>query len=111
MAKYRLLRDRIVGDPFHANDVLLIPNAATFEQLCLAHSSEYVERVINGKLTEGEIKRIGFPWTLEMVERSRRSSGATLAAARYALVEGIAANMAGGTHHAMREAGEGFCVF
>lgn len=111
MAKYRLLRDRIVSDPFHAHDVLLIPNAATFEQLCLAHSSEYVERVINGKLTEGEIKRIGFPWTLEMVERSRRSSGATLAAARYALVEGIAVNMAGGTHHAMREAGEGFCVF
>lgn len=111
MAKYRLLRDRIVGDPFHAPDVLLIPKAATLEQLSLAHTSEYVERVINGKLTEGEIKRIGFPWTPEMVERSRRSSGATLAAARDALAEGIAVNMAGGTHHAMREAGEGFCVF
>jgi acetoin utilization deacetylase AcuC-like enzyme len=111
MAKYRMLRDRIVGDPFHAPDVLLIPQAASLEQLYLAHTSEYVERVINGKLTEGEIKRIGFPWSPEMVERSRRSSGATLAAARGALAEGIAVNMAGGTHHAMREAGEGFCVF
>jgi acetoin utilization deacetylase AcuC-like enzyme len=111
MSKYRRLRDRIVSDPFHINDVLLVPNAASYEQLCLAHDADYVERVIQGKLTDLEVKRIGFPWTPEMVERSRRSSGATLAAARAALVEGISVNMAGGTHHAMRNAGEGFCVF
>lgn len=111
MGKYRLLRDRIVSDPFHQQDVLLVPSAATLEQLSLAHDAEYVQRVLDGQLTIGEIKRIGFPWSLEMVERSRRSSGATLAAARTALSEGLAVNLAGGTHHAMRDAGEGFCVF
>ena len=111
MAKYRRLRDRIVGDPFFLQDVLLVPNAATVEQLCLAHDRDYVNRVLAGSLSAAEIKRIGFPWTPAMVERSQRSSGATLAAARHALLDGIAVNMAGGTHHAMRDAGEGFCVF
>lgn len=111
MAKYRMLRDRVVADPVHANDVLLVPIAASLEQLALAHDAEYVRRVVLGELTHGEIKRIGFPWTEAMVERSRRSSGATLAAARAALQDGVAANLAGGTHHAMRDAGEGFCVF
>lgn len=111
MAKYRRLRDRIVGDPFFESDTLLVPHAATFEQLCFAHDRDYVERVIEGRLSTAEIKRIGFPWSPSMVERSRRSSGATLAASRQALTDGIAINMAGGTHHAMRDAGEGFCVF
>lgn len=111
MGKYRLLRDRTVMNPNHQDDVLLVPNAATTEQLCLAHDPAYVHRVLLGLLSEGEMKRIGFPWSEEMVERSRRSSGATLAASRTALSEGIAVNMAGGTHHAMRDAGEGFCVF
>lgn len=111
MAKYRMLRDRVVADPVHANDVLLVPLAASLEQLSLAHDAEYVRRVVEGELSQAEIKRIGFPWTEAMVERSRRSSGATLAAARSALQEGVSVNMAGGTHHAMRDAGEGFCVF
>ena len=111
MAKYRMLRDRVVADPVHANDVLLVPLAASLEQLTLAHDAEYVRRVIAGELSHVEIKRIGFPWTEAMVERSRRSSGATLAAARAALQDGVSVNMAGGTHHAMRDAGEGFCVF
>ena len=111
MSKYRCLRDRIVSDPFFDQDVLLVPSAATIEQLCLAHDRDYVQRVIDGKLSPSEIKRIGFPWSPAMVERSRRSSGATLAAARHALTDGVAINLAGGTHHAMRNAGEGFCVF
>ncbi len=111
MAKYRRLRDRIVGDPYFLSDVLLVPKAATVEQLCLAHDQDYVHRVLAGSLSAAEIKRIGFPWTPAMVERSQRSSGATLDAARHALLDGLAVNMAGGTHHAMRDAGEGFCVF
>lgn len=111
MAKYRLLRDRIVSDSFFEGDVLLVPPAATFEQLTLAHDIDYVERVMEGKLSAAEIKRIGFPWSPAMVERSQRSSGATLAAARFAMEDGVSVNMAGGTHHAMRDAGEGFCVF
>jgi acetoin utilization deacetylase AcuC-like enzyme len=111
MAKYRMLRDQVVADPVHQHDVLMIPPAATIEQLCLAHDPEYVEKVVQGRLSQAEIKRIGFPWSEKMVERSRRSSGATLAAAESALVDQVAVNMAGGTHHAMRDAGEGFCVF
>lgn len=111
MSKYRLLRDRIVADPLHADDVLLVPPAATTQQLTMAHDTEYVRRVLQGELTDVELKRIGFPWSEKMVERSRRSSGATLAAARTALTEKISINLAGGTHHAMRNAGEGFCVF
>jgi acetoin utilization deacetylase AcuC-like enzyme len=111
MAKYRQLRDRVVSDSFFHKDVLLVPPAATFEQLTLAHDIDYVERVMEGKLSAAEIKRIGFPWSPAMVERSQRSSGATLAAARFAMDDGVAVNMAGGTHHAMRDAGEGFCVF
>jgi acetoin utilization deacetylase AcuC-like enzyme len=95
----------------HAQDVLLVPPAATVQQLTLAHDPDYINRVFLGQLSDIELKRIGFPWTEKMVERSRRSSGATLAAARTALTERISVNLAGGTHHAMRSAGEGFCVF
>ena len=111
MSKYRLLRDRLVGSPTHRDDIFLEPPAATIDQLKLAHDSGYVERVVGGRLTEMELKRIGFPWSEAMVERSRRSSGATLAASRAALVESVAVNLAGGTHHAMTNAGEGYCVF
>jgi acetoin utilization deacetylase AcuC-like enzyme len=81
------------------------------QQLTFAHDPDYVNRVFLGQLSDIELKRIGFPWSEKMVERSRRSSGATLAAARTALAERISVNLAGGTHHAMRSAGEGFCVF
>lgn len=111
MSKYRRLRDRLIASPIHFGDVFLEPPAATVEQLKLAHDSQYVDHVIRGELSQKELKRIGFPWSTEMVERSRRSSGATLAAARVALAEGVAVNLAGGTHHAMRSAGEGYCVF
>ena len=111
MSKYRLLRDRLVGSPTHRDDIFLEPPAATIDQLKLAHDSGYVERVVGGRLTEMELKRIGFPWSEAMVERSRRSSGATLAASRAALIESVAVNLAGGTHHAMTNAGEGYCVF
>lgn len=111
MSKYRLLRQRIVETPLHHDDLLLVPPAASDAQLCLAHDRAYVERVRDGLLTEAEIRRIGFPWSPAMVERSRRSSGATLAAARMALQYRVAVNLAGGTHHAMTDAGEGYCVF
>lgn len=111
MAKYRMLRDRIAANPEHLQDQLLVPEAATVEQLCLAHDGDYVRQVEQGELSLEAMKRIGFPWSPAMVERSKRSSGATLAAARAALADGIAVNLAGGTHHAMWSAGEGFCVF
>ncbi len=111
MAKYARLRQRVVEDGIIAPHDLLVPPAATDEELLRCHDLEYVERVKGGLLTHRELLRIGFPWSPQMVERSRRSSGATIAAARVALSEGCAANLAGGTHHAGRDHGEGYCVF
>jgi acetoin utilization deacetylase AcuC-like enzyme len=80
-------------------------------ELGTAHCQQYVARVLTGELTPAEVRAIGFPWSERMVERSRRSAGATLAAARDALTEGVAVNLAGGTHHASRDRGAGYCVF
>ncbi len=111
MAKYRRLRERIATSDLHRDDPLLIPPAASDEQLARCHDIQYIRRVQEGTLSDAEIRRIGFPWSLKMVERSRRSSGATIAAARAAMQDGCAANLAGGTHHAMADCGEGYCVF
>ncbi|HEX9391449.1 MAG TPA: histone deacetylase [Usitatibacteraceae bacterium] len=111
MEKYRLLRERLAASgEFAAND-FIIPPAATFTELTRAHAPDYVLRVERGELSAADIRAIGFPWSLQMVERSKRSSGATIAACRAALKEGSAANLAGGTHHAFYDHGEGFCVF
>lgn len=111
MSKYRLLRERVVQSSTHRKDVLLVPEAATEAQLVQAHDPSYVARVFAGSLSSSEIRRIGFPWSEKMAERSRRSTGATIAAARAALIDGISANLAGGTHHAGPDWGEGYCVF
>lgn len=109
MQKYRLLREgaqeNIPGIAFHAAP------AASDGVLALAHHPDYVHRVSTGALSAAEQKAIGFPWSPQMVERSRRSVGATIAACRAAMEQGVAANLAGGTHHAFAEHGEGFCVF
>lgn len=111
MAKYSRLRERLMASgQFAAND-FCVPEAADDTALLRAHSADYVQRVTQGALDAAEQRRIGFPWSPEMVERSRRSAGATLAACRSALDAGCAANLAGGTHHAHRDFGSGFCVF
>lgn len=111
MAKYRLLRERVIAEGILAAHDLLVPDAATDAEILRAHDADYLRRVANGLLTPQEIRRIGFPWSPEMVERSRRSSGATIMACRAALLDGVAVNLAGGTHHAFRDHGEGYCVF
>lgn len=108
MAKYRMVREQ-VGDLPGLNLVEAPP--ATDTQLLLAHDPVYVQRVITGTLAPQAQREIGFPWSPGMVERSRRSVGATIAASRVALEDGIAVNLAGGTHHAYRDKGSGFCVF
>ena len=87
------------------------PPAATIAQLMLAHAPGYVHAVEQGTLTPGQVRQIGFPWSQLMVERSKRSSGATISAAKEALFSDISANLAGGTHHAHYDFGAGFCVF
>ncbi|MGI9470749.1 MAG: histone deacetylase family protein [Rubripirellula sp.] len=111
MDKYRRLRQRIVTADEHRQDSLIVPPAASKDQLLLCHTPRYVRAVMDGTLNDREIRRIGFPWSTRMVERSRRSTGATLAACRAALDDGVSVNLAGGTHHAMSDAGEGYCVF
>ncbi|MBU3628844.1 histone deacetylase [Polynucleobacter sp. AP-Reno-20A-A9] len=108
MEKYSRLRDLIGREE---NIELVEAPAATDTQILYAHDPSYLIKVIEGKLSPQEQREIGFPWSERMVERSRRSAGATVAAAKTALREGIAANLAGGTHHAYRDAGSGFCVF
>lgn len=114
MAKYQRLRDRVAGELPQVR-MGVAPRASDGE-LALAHDPAYIQAVTDGTLGAAAMREIGFPWSLEMVERSRRSAGATVAAARTALglaarPEGVAANMAGGTHHAAGGKGGGFCVF
>ncbi len=111
MAKYRLLRERLLADGTVSPESLNIPEAATDQELLRVHSSVYLKRVVTGKLDRAAVRRMGFPWSVQLVERSRRSAGATLAACRAALAEGVAVNLAGGTHHAFADRGEGYCVF
>ena len=109
--KYKLLRQMIITEQVIPEDELRVPAAATQEQICLAHDSQYVQKVFNGSLSEREMRRIGFPWSPELVVRSQRSVGGTIAACRSALEQGISANLAGGTHHAHRDFGSGYCLF
>ena len=109
MDKYRQLRQRIADEI--PNIWLTTPQAATDGVLALAHHPDYIKALTEGSLPIIHQKAIGFPWSLEMVERSRRSAGATIDAARAALIDGCALNLAGGTHHASFETGGGFCCF
>jgi acetoin utilization deacetylase AcuC-like enzyme len=111
MRKYAMLRERVAASGIVAPHNLIVPHAATDAELCRAHTSEYIRRAQAGELTAAEIRRIGFPWSPQKIERSRRSSGATIEACRAALEDGVAVNLAGGTHHAGSDHGEGFCVF
>ena len=111
MAKYGLLRQRVLDQGSVAVKDLREPQAATDDQLRLIHEPGYVERVSSGTLSAGEVREIGLPWSPELVERSRRAVGGTIEAGRYALEEGIAVNLAGGTHHAATGKGAGYCVF
>lgn len=111
MHKYALLRERLLADGVIEASNLLVAEPATDHQILTAHDVKYLEKVKQGSLSEREVRRIGFPWSQQMVERSRRSVGGTIGVCRTALQEGFAANLAGGTHHAGRDHGEGFCVF
>ncbi len=111
MNKYSMLRERVERDGICGPGDLRVPRAVTDEEILRAHEGAYLKKVVTGTLTDKEMRRIGFPWSERMVERSRRASGGTLGACRAALEEGLAANLAGGTHHAFADRGEGFCIF
>jgi acetoin utilization deacetylase AcuC-like enzyme len=108
--KYRLLAERVRSARLVPPEDLLPAPPAGDRDILRVHLREYWEKVVTGTLDAKEIRRIGFPWSLELVERTRLSVGGTLAACRAALEEGFAANLAGGTHHAYPDHGEGYCV-
>ena len=111
MAKYSLLRSRIEGEGTGTWGRLRVPHAATDEELLTVHTPDYLRRVLEGALEHAAVRRMGFPWSPALVERSRRSVGGTLEAGRGALKDGVGVNLSGGTHHAFPDRGEGFCVF
>lgn len=109
MAKYEMLRDQIALT-LPGVQLMTAPRA-TDGELALAHSPAYIRAIADGSIEPSVMREIGFPWSLQMVERALRSVGATVAAVRSALQWGVAANLAGGTHHAYADKGGGFCVF
>jgi acetoin utilization deacetylase AcuC-like enzyme len=112
MDKYARLHARVAAQAALLGIDLCVPQAVTRSELLRAHEPGYVDRVLQGELSEAELRRIGFPWSPPMVERSLRSSGATVAALRTAIEgDSVAVNLAGGTHHATAGRGGGYCVF
>ena len=108
-SKYRLLREHFEREPGRLR--MQAAPAASEGELALVHTPGYVDAVLQGHLSAAEQREIGFPWSPSMAARSCHSVGASIAAARAALAEGVAANMAGGTHHAYADKGSGYCVF
>ena len=109
MAKYQLLRERLQTE--YPDVQMSQAQRATDDELMLVHSPAYLRAITTGSISPQAMREIGFPWSESMVERSRRSVGATIAACRAALSDGVAANLGGGTHHSYADKGGGFCVF
>lgn len=111
MSKYPLLRDRLLEAGLLAPEDIVAPEEMGWDQLALVHTPAYLAAVRDGTLTRDEERRLGLPWSPALVRRGRLAVAGTLLAARMALEDGLAANLAGGTHHAFADRGEGFCLF
>jgi len=111
MRKYELLYQRVAQSELAQAEMIQMPPAASAVEITRAHDAGYLRRVMQGELSDRELRRIGFPWSPALVQRSLQTVGGTIAACRAALAEGRAVNLAGGTHHAFADHGQGFCVF
>ncbi len=111
LAKYRMLRERVQQLPASSGAVLHLAPRASREQLLAVHTAAYLDAFAHNTLPPLAMQRIGFPWSPELVERSLRSCGGTLAATRSALRDGASVYLAGGTHHARADRGAGYCVY
>jgi acetoin utilization deacetylase AcuC-like enzyme len=109
--KYRRLRERLLQTGLLTEGQLKEAPLAQRSSILFAHDRGYVERFLDNQLSEAEIRRIGFPWSQELVKKVLASVGGALASARSALIHGVSGNLAGGTHHAHRNWGSGYCVF
>ncbi|MDQ6612816.1 MAG: histone deacetylase, partial [Gemmatimonadota bacterium] len=111
MAKYALLRDAVLAEALVSADRLHDPGRALVEDLLLVHGAQYVADITNGTLSPAAQRRIGLPWSPEFVERAYRVVRGTCEASDSAMENGVSMNLAGGTHHAFPDFGEGFCTF
>jgi acetoin utilization deacetylase AcuC-like enzyme len=111
MDKYRLVPERLLAEKTLTQDELVEPEPVTLDDVLRVHTPDYVYAFMNGALERKALLRLGLPWSPELVRRAFAVIGGTLGAARLALEEGTAANLAGGTHHAFADHGEGYCIF
>jgi acetoin utilization deacetylase AcuC-like enzyme len=109
--KYPRLRQRVLEAGLLPAEALQRAAPASNETLQRVHLPDYLAKLDHGTLSDKEVRRLGLPWSPELVARARRSVGGTIAAAQAALAEGLATNLGGGTHHAYPDHGEGYCVF
>ncbi len=108
--KFELVRDKLLKEKILQISEITEPQPAKNEDVLLVHTEDYITRLRNGTLTTREIRRLGLPWSKSLVRRSFLACSGTINAARHALKNGVASNLAGGTHHAFPDRGEGFCV-
>ncbi len=108
--KFELVRDLLLSEGTLRDDEIFEPAPAKIEDLLLVHTEDYITRLIGGELTAKEVRKLGLPWSKSLVRRSLHAISGTINAARHAMESGIASNLAGGTHHAYPDRGEGFCV-
>jgi acetoin utilization deacetylase AcuC-like enzyme len=111
MEKYRLVPERLLAEGILQDEELIEPEAAAVDDVLRVHTPEYVQAFISGTLERKALLRLGLPWSEDLVRRTFAVLGGTYGAARAALAEGVATNLAGGTHHAFADHGEGYCIF
>lgn len=109
--KYRLIPETLLAEGTITQDNIFEPGTGSREVVELTHDAEYINRLINNEITDREIRRIGFPYSKELIEREFIIAQGTAQGALYAMETGVAFNVAGGTHHAYANRGEGFCIF
>lgn len=108
--KFELVRDKLLAEGTISADELVEPGPVSIADLHLVHTEDYITRLVAGELTAKEMRKLGLPWSQSLVRRSFHAISGTINAARGALAHGISSNLAGGTHHAYPDRGEGFCV-
>ncbi|MBC7899591.1 MAG: histone deacetylase, partial [Saprospiraceae bacterium] len=108
--KFELVRDKLLAEGTLRPEELVEPEAVSVENLLLVHTEDYISRLQHGELTAKEVRKLGLPWSESLVRRSFHAISGTINAALTAINSGIASNLAGGTHHAFPDRGEGFCV-
>ena len=111
MGKFAVLRDLLIDEGIAHPDALHRPVPATRQQLLRVHTAGYVDAFVSGTLPREAQRRIGLPWSEGLVQRTVTAVGGTIRTAELALQHGLACNLAGGTHHAHRDFGSGFCIF